>query len=82
MASGCCGRPSSRRGRSSSENERLPQNPKISSGVRLIYLGSGRVDFTGKSGSTYVVSEYRRDFTVYPDDVPALLKKRFVIKAP
>ena len=83
MASGCCGQPPPRRAKVAREPERLPRNPQVSRGVRLLYLGSGRKDFTGRESSlTYVVSEQRRDFVVHPDDAPALLKKRFVILEP
>jgi hypothetical protein len=83
MVSGCCGQPAPRRARAAPETERLPRNPQVSSGVRLLYLGSGRKDFTGPESSlAYVVSEHRRDFVVHPGDVPGLLKKRFVILAP
>jgi hypothetical protein len=55
----------------------------VSGGVNLLYLGSGRKDFTGSNSNlTYVVSEQRRNFVVYPDDASALLKKRFVILEP
>jgi hypothetical protein len=80
---GCCGQPSSRRIAVARAAERLPRNPTVQGGVRLLYLGSGRREFTGlDSGLTYVVSEQRRKFVVHRDDVPALLKKRFVILEP
>jgi hypothetical protein len=83
MASGCCGQPSARRIAVAREAERLPRNPTVSGGVRLLYLGSGRRDLSGSnSGLTYVVSEQRRKFVVHRDDAPALLKRRFVILEP
>jgi len=83
MGSGCCGQPPSRRPRAAKEAERLPRNPKLSGGVRLLYLGSGRKDFPGpQSGLTYVVSETRRKFVAHRDDAGALLKNRFVILEP
>ena len=83
MVSGCCGQPSARRARAAPEAERLPRNPRVTGGVSLLYLGSGRKDFTGSvSNLTYVVSDHRRKFVVHPDDAPALLKKRFVILEP
>jgi hypothetical protein len=83
MISGCCGQPSPRHYREAEEAEKLPQNPQVSGGVRLLYLGAGRRDFLGsESGLTYVVSGKRRNFVVNPDDAPAMLKKRFVILEP
>jgi hypothetical protein len=83
MASGCCGQRSSRRSRAAKEVERLPRNPEVSEGVSLLYLGSGRKDYTGSvSNFIYVVADLRRTFVVHPDDVPALLNKRFVILKP
>lgn len=83
MANGCCGQPPPRRSRAARETERLPRNPHVSRGIRLLYLGSERKDFTGPASSlTYVVSEQRRNFVAHPDDVPALLRKRFVILEP
>ena len=83
MSSGCCGQPSPRRFRAAREAERLPRNPAVSGGVRLLYLGSGRREFSGlESGLTYVVSEQRRKFVVHRNDAPALLKKRSVILEP
>ena len=83
MASGCCGQPSSRRPRGTKDAERLPRNPTVSGGVRLLYLGAGRRDLSGsKSGATYVVSSTRRGFVAHPADAPALLKNPFVILEP
>jgi hypothetical protein len=83
MTSGCCGQPSPRRIRAAKEGERLPRNPQVSDGVNLLFLGSGRKDFTGSvSNLKYVVSDHRRSFVVHAEDVSALLKKRFVILAP
>ena len=83
MASLCCGQPAPRRFGAAREAESLPRNPQVSGGVRLLYLGAGRRDFSGpESGLTYIVSERRRNFVVHPDDATALLKKRFVILEP
>jgi hypothetical protein len=83
MIKGCCGQPTPRRFGAAREAEALPQNPQVTGGVRLLYLGAGRRDFPGpESGLTYVVSETRRNFVVHPDDAPGLLKRRFVILEP
>ncbi len=82
MFSGCCGQPGKRQ-KKEKPDEVLPANPKVEGGVRLLYLGSGRRDFDGAStGLHYVVSDRRRSFAAHPDDVPALMRNRFVIPAP
>jgi hypothetical protein len=81
MASGCCGQPARRRQRPIPP--KLPSNPKVQSGVRLLYLGAGWEILQGSaSGLRYNVSEYRRPFTVQPDDAPTFLRRRDVILAP
>ena len=79
MPSGCCGQriPTLKK-----ETAPLPENPDVGSGVKLLYLGAGRRDFEGPSGLTYVVSDQRRRFVVDAQDVPRLLKERFVIEQP
>lgn len=83
MFSGCCGQPSSRKRTTKEPQERLPANPEIKGGVRLLYLGAGRRDLKGETtGVLYVVSDHRRSFIVHADDVRSLLRNRFVIPAP
>jgi hypothetical protein len=83
MLSGCCGQPVPRRLAIRKEVEALPPNPKVTDGVPLLYLGSGRKELQGaESELTYVVSDHRRDFTAHAADVRALLRNRFVILRP
>jgi hypothetical protein len=64
------------------ESERLPSNPKLAEGVRMLFLGTGRRELLGpESGLKYFVSENRRHFTVHSDDAAKLLKG-FVIREP
>lgn len=82
MFSGCCGQPGKRRPRNEPE-ENLPENPAVDGGVTLLYLGAGRRDFEGaRTGLRYAVSDRRRRFVAHPDDARALLRNRFVIRAP
>ena len=82
MSKGCCGQPAPRRFKLTKEGERLPPNPKLAEGVRLLFLGTGRQDLIGpESGLKYFVSETRRHFTVHPDDAVKLIKG-FVIREP
>lgn len=79
---GCCGQPTRQR-RSRARSEPLPPNPKLTRGVGMIFLGSGRRDIRGRaSGLTYVVADSRRHFRVDPDDVDQLLRQRDVILQP
>ncbi len=81
MSSACCGQPAPRRRRPAPPT--LPPNPKVTGGVRLLYLGSGARDLRGpETDLVYHVSEHRRAFTVRAGDAPALSKRRDVILAP
>jgi hypothetical protein len=81
MASGCFGQPGPRRRRPTPPV--LPANPKVSRGVRLLYLGGGPRRLRGPAtDAVYHVSEHRRAFTVHAADAPALSRLRDVILAP
>jgi hypothetical protein len=82
MSSGCCGHPSRRR-RQPELTQRLPPNPAVPGGVRLLFLGAGHEALRGpESNSRYHVSSGHRYFTVHAKDVPGLLRRRDVILAP
>lgn len=75
----CCGHPRRR----SPTPARLPANPVVRNGVRLLYLGSGGATLKGAaSGLSYHVSDHRRDFTARVEDVAGLLHRRDVILSP
>jgi hypothetical protein len=75
----CCGQIPKRK----NENDELPENPEISSGTELIYLGSGDLKIEGESsGLNYFVSDHRRRFTVHPDDLMNLLRIPNIILRP
>lgn len=81
-ASGCCGQMGKRRPRPAPP-EPLPDNPKPAGGVRMIYVGSGRVEVHGaRSGLTYILADYRRHFRAHPDDVSQLLRSNDFILQP
>jgi hypothetical protein len=81
--SGCCGQPVKRKHRIVPKAVELPANPRVFQGVRLLYLGSGPQSLRGQhSGLVYHVSEQRRWFMVFPDDVNVFLRRRDVIIAP
>ena len=81
MPNGCCGQPA--RQRAAVERPVLPANPRITSGVALLYLGSTKASFRGlASGLTYHVSPYRRRFDVRSEDASQLLRRRDVILSP
>lgn len=78
---GCCGQPS--RPRRLTPPKALPANPRVSKGVKLIYLGAGLRELHGSaSGLMYTVADHRRDFVADPEDVKSLLRSRFVILRP
>ncbi|MCP4582071.1 MAG: hypothetical protein GY839_10660 [candidate division Zixibacteria bacterium] len=65
------------------KKEKLPPNPKIKSGVKLIYLGNGKKLIRGKSsGLKYYVSNQRRYFKARSDDVDQILRNRSFILEP
>ena len=79
---GCCGQMGKRRARHAPP-EPLPDNPKPDGGVRMIYVGSGRVEVKGAhSGLTYILADYRRPFRAHPGDVNQLLRSRDFILQP
>lgn len=81
MASGCCGQPAPRRRRPAPPA--LPPNPKVTGGIRLLYLGGGAQQIRGPAtGLVYHASEHRRMFTAHAEDAPALARRRDVILAP
>lgn len=81
MAKPCCGQV--RRRRRPRIDEALPSNPEVPGGVRLIYLGAGRMRVRGKaSGLDYHVSDHHRRLTVHPDDIAGILGDRGFILAP
>jgi hypothetical protein len=78
---GCCGQPV--RARRLPTPIRLPSNPRIANGLRLLYLGSGLRELRGtESGLVYHVADQRRDFVADRADVNGLLRNRFVILRP
>jgi hypothetical protein len=76
----CCGQVPKRKKRSSDNN--LPENPGITRGAELIYLGAGDLKIEGKaSGLTYHVSDHRRRFKAEAGDVDVILKMPgFILK--
>ena len=79
--SGCCGHP----GHPSTTRPRrapaMPANPKISGGVRCLFVGSGRLELTGSaSGHMYYLSDHRRAFFAHADDVADLLRHADIIR--
>jgi len=78
---GCCGQPV--RARRVPVPRHLPSNPRITKGVRLLYLGAGLRELRGtESGLVYRVADQRRDFVADPADVKGLLRNQFVILRP
>jgi hypothetical protein len=56
--------------------ESLPENPQVSRGVRLLYLGAAARWIRGPvSGYVYHVSGARRTVVVHQDDAEGLLAK-------
>lgn len=77
----CCGSYSKQK--AVKEKEPIPPNPKISGGVSLIYVGSGKKSFKGKAtGSVYYVSDHARHFRVYFEDADSLLRNATIIRRP
>lgn len=63
-------------GRSASAVEPLPDNPEVSRGVRLLYLGAAAKWIRGPvSGYVYHVSGARRTVVVHQDDAEDLLAR-------
>lgn len=81
MHRGCCGHP--KRRRRAPESVHLPPNPRVTGGVRLLFVGVDAHHFEGTAtGETYHVSPGRRFLTVHPEDAPSLLRLRDVVLAP
>ncbi len=76
----CCGQPEPRR---TGTTPRLPTNPTMRDGVRVLYLGASRVLIEGSSsGLTYHADARSREFTVHRDDVRDLVRGLEFIRAP
>jgi len=81
MNNGCCGSYSTQK--VIKEKEPIPANPKISRGVPLIYVGSGKKSFKGKAtDSVYYVSDHFRHFRVHPEDAVSILSNGGIIRKP
>jgi hypothetical protein len=79
----CCGQPAPRRPAPRDHTVALPPNPSIPRGVRLLFIGDGRIALIGAgSGTTYTVSAQRRAFRVHTIDAPALLRRSDVLPEP
>jgi len=76
----CCGQIS--KGKNNTEDKNLPENPVVTSGLKIIYVGAGDLKLVGKtSGLTYYVSNLRRGFTADSRDAADILKDRsFILK--
>lgn len=71
---GCCGGARTARRRRAVERTRLPPNPAVRDGTRLIYLGGETRTVAGtSSGLTYHVSPHRRYLDVHPADADDLV---------
>lgn len=82
MSTGCCGATPKPRKRKIVE-AKLPPNPTVSKGVRMLYLGNGVREFRGgESGLRYHVSDHRRKFRCDPRDVDQLLRNRTLLLEP
>jgi len=80
MSCGNCGHPSSRR---PAQRTRRSFTPKVSGGVRLVYIGSGDKVYGGNSsGLTYYVSDHLRVFAAHPQDIEGLLNHADIMTAP
>lgn len=63
--------------------ETLPPNPVVSSGVTILYLGSGKRKIMGTgSGSIYFVSDHHRQLKVFRDDAEDILSMPYFIRKP
>jgi hypothetical protein len=53
----------------------LPDNPAVTSGVEVIYVGAGSIEIKGKaSGLLYYASGHKRRFKADPNDVAHIIK--------
>jgi len=76
----CCGTVGPKR---KINKAKIPKNPEITNGTKLIYLGAGVAKITGKhTGLIYYVSDYQRHFVVDKEDAKAILKKAAFILEP
>ena len=77
---GCCGgMPRGRR----VPRKRIPANPVLRGGVRMIYVGSGYRSIDGRaSGLRYHLSDHRRQFRIDPADVNQFLRNRYFMLEP
>ncbi|MBN8570399.1 MAG: hypothetical protein J0M18_12275 [Ignavibacteria bacterium] len=75
----CCGKIPQRK---NIEEKELPDNPEVSAGVAVVYLGSGYLEVKGiSSGLIYYVSDHRRKFLAREDDLKSILKRKdFILK--
>jgi hypothetical protein len=81
MTKPCCGQAVRRR--RGPVRPALPPNPKISRGVRLIYIGAGQKTIKGRiSKLKYYLSDHRRHFTADPRDADDILKSRYFMLQP
>jgi len=63
--------------------DKIPPNPTIKNGVKLIYVGIGVAKFKGrKSGLTYFAADHQRFFKVADEDLNQALSKKEFILAP
>ncbi len=80
MGTGCCGDMPRRR---RTPKKRLPTNPSVTKGVRMMYVGAGYRAVTGKaSGLRYFLSDHRRQFRVDSADVEQFLRSRYFMLEP
>lgn len=82
MGKPCCGQTARRRYKTPAR-PKLPPNPQITGGIKLIYIGAGQKTIRGKSsGLKYHLSDYRRHFKADPEDVDDILKSRLFMLEP
>lgn len=77
----CCGTYSKRKRAIAIESN--PDNPSISNGIDVIYVGSGYKSIASiSSGYTYHCSDHHRHFTIAVQDVDQVMKNKDIIYKP
>lgn len=62
---------------------KLPDNPVVTGGRALVYLGAGYARFKStRKGVYYYVSDQRRHFWVWPEDLEQLLQAATLMLKP